>query len=471
MWWSRRRVYVDDLPRTHDARFLILFLVMFVAALGGVYAVGYVAAGDKVPAQTTVADVDIGSMSRAEARDALVSAFSKRLGKPLTVHVAGRSLDIIPEDEGMSFDVEATLDQAMGGTDWNPHHMLKVVEGGGPVDPIYRANIGALAAALAPLADRLESAPANTTVAIRSGRPVVHAGHSGSRLDVGGAAEVVVAALRDERDTATIKLTPVVPDVDLAAATTFVDNELRPALSRPVVITLGSATLTVPPATFGPALRVSQSDGKLGLTMLPGALWAQTHTLVATVPGRPVDARIEFKDGKPVVVPGHRGTEVGESAWADAVFAAATHSDTRRAAATVTEVEPALSTSDARALAITTDIASATGTAHARLAGALSLAAKELDGTVVLPGQSFSYVHEVGTASAPTVLTALGLATQTAADRADMTITRWPNISPVGHDLGFRNTTNHPVCLHSRVAARGRGGTAVFVQFWGTASP
>jgi vancomycin resistance protein YoaR len=134
-------------------------------------------------------------------------------------------------------------------------------------------------------------------------------------------------------------------------------------------------------------------------------------------------------------------------------------------------VQPDLTTSDARALSITTRIATAEDTAQARLAGALSLAAHHLNATVVLPGETFSYVRTVGSASASTVLTPLGAATQAAAQRANMTITRWPAVSPVGHDLGFRNGTNHPVYIRCWVAPRGAAKTAVVVQFWGTASP
>jgi hypothetical protein len=470
MWWPRRRVYVDNLPRTHDGRFLVLFFAMFIAALGGVYVVGYVAAGDKVPARTTVGGVEVGSMSRHEARDVLVKAFGARLEEPLTVRVAGRSIKLIPQDEGMSFDVEATLDEAMGGTDWNPHHMLKVAEGGGPVDPIFRADPIALARALQPLADRVERAAVNTTVTIKAAKPVITPGHAGRLLDVGSAAETVVSALRDHESSVKVRLSKVAPAVDDASATAFVRDELGPALSRPVVVNVGGEPLTVRPAQFGPALAVVESGGHLGLRILPGALWAHTHVLIGSVPGRPVDARVVFKGGRPAVVPGRSGTQVDQAAWAKAVFAA-TQSASHRATATVKTVPPQVTTSDARALSITTEIAGATDTAQARLAGALSLAAHNLDATVVLPGSSFSYARAVGQASVATVLGPLGATTQAAAERADMTITRWPAVSPVGHDLGFRNTTEHPVYIRCWVAPRGPSRTAIFVQFWGSSSP
>jgi hypothetical protein len=469
-WWPRRRVYVDSLPEEHDGRFLLLFFVMFIAALGGVYVVGYLAAGDKVPARTTVADVEIGSMTRQEARDALEDAFAARLEEPLTVTVGGRSLKLVPDQEGMSFDVEATLDDAMGGTDWNPHHMLKVVEGGGAIDPIFRADPARLAAALEPLADRVERDAVDPSVRIEGGKPAVSPGREGRRLDIGVAAERVVTALRDDRASVTVRLSPVEPSVDEADVTAFVDERLAPALSRPVVIALGRASLRVTPARFGPALRVEHAHGAFHLSMSPGALWARTHTLVASVPGRPVDARVVIRNGQPSVLPGHAGTAVGQAAWADAVLTAATESDDRRATADVTTVPPEFTTADARALSITSAIASASGSAQARLAGTLSVAASGLDGTIVLPGESFSYVRAVGSASAATVLGPLGTATQSAAERADMTITRWPAVSPTGHDLGFRNATAHPVYIRCWVAPRGPGRTGVYVQFWGTPS-
>ena len=470
MWWPRRRVYVDDLPKTHDGRFLLLFFVMFIGALGGVYVVGYVAAGDKVPARTTVAGVEVGSMTRHEARDVLVDTFGARLEEPLTVTVGGRSVKIVPQDEGMSFDVEATLDEAMGGTDWNPHHMLKVVEGGGPIDPIFRADPIALTAALQPLADRVERAPVDTAVSVKGAKAVIVAGRPGQHLDVGSAAETVVAALRDHESAVTVRLSSVAPEVDEATANAFVDDQLGPVLSRPVVVSVGGHPVTVTPAHFGPALEVSESDGRFRLGIRPAALWAQTHALVSSVPGRPVNARVVFKAGRPAVVPGRSGTEVDQAAWSKAVFAA-TQSASHRATAVVTTVEPDLTTADARALSITSEIAGASDTAQARQAGALSLAAHNLDSTVVLPGASFSYARAVGPASAATVVGPLGTTTQSAAERAGMTITRWPAVSPVGHDLGFRNSTEHPVYIRSWVAPRGPGRTAVFVQFWGSSTP
>ncbi|MEJ7629737.1 MAG: peptidoglycan binding domain-containing protein [Nocardioidaceae bacterium] len=468
MRWSRRRVYVDDLPKTHDARFLVIFLLMFVVALGAVYAVGYVAAGDKVPARTTIAGVPVGSMSRHQASAELARAMSDRLTEPMRFTVAGSSVRLTPEAAGLSLDVEATLDEAMGGTDWNPAHMLKVVEGGGEVDPVFRADATALARALAPLAAQVRQDPVDSTVTIRAARPVVREGHPGRRLDVSAAADAAARALSAGQSFVALRLLPVPPTVDVAAASAFVEETLRPAVSRPVVVSLGGHPLTVTPEQFTPALRITRSDGQFRIGIVPLVLHFHTRDVLRSLPGRPVEAQVVFRDGSPTVVAGRRGIQVEQAAWADAVLAAATRSTSRHATGAVTVADPDLTTSDARALSIERQLGGASATADTRLAGALALAARNLDETIVLPGADFSFVREVGPANAATVTSPLGQATQTAAERAQMTITRWPAVSPVGHDLGFRNASDRPVYIRCWVVAAGPERAMIHVEFWGS---
>lgn len=467
-WWPRRRVYVDNLPKTHDGRFLVLFLLMFVGALGAVYAVGYVAAGDKVPARTTVAGVTIGSMNRHDASAVLTRAMSDRLVEPLRFTAAGRSVRLIPQAAGLSFDGDATLDEAMGGTDWNPAHMLKVVEGGGDVDPVFRADVAALRVALAPLAAQVQQDPVDSTVVLRGAEPVVRAGHPGRRLDVPAAADAAARAMTAGQTSVALHLEAVAPAVDAAIVTAFVEETLAPAVRRPIVVSVGGHAVRVTPAQFASALRITRPDGQFRMDIAPLVLYSHTKDLLGTVPGRPVDAKIVFRDGTPAVVAGRRGTHVEPAAWAEAVLAAATTSPSRHAAATVSTVGPDLTTSDARALSIEREVGASSAVANARLGGALALAARNLDATVVLPGAEFSYVRAVGPANAATVTSPLGRATQSAAERAAMTITRWPAVSPVGHDLGFRNPTDRPVYIRAWVVASGPERAVIHVQFWGS---
>jgi len=138
--WPRKQVYVDDLPKTHDLRFAAVFVVAFLALLAGLYGVGYLVAGDRLPAGTTVAGVDVGGMSSGEARAELQTTLAPRLGEPITLSAGGQSLEVDPQRAGLTFDLAATIDNGLGGNRWDPWHMLRVVTGGGPVDPVSRST-------------------------------------------------------------------------------------------------------------------------------------------------------------------------------------------------------------------------------------------------------------------------------------------------------------------------------------------
>lgn len=469
--WPRKRVYVDDLPRTHDARFMLVLLALLAGTLGAVYVIGYVAAGDKVPSRTAVAGIDIGSMNRDEAAATLTRAMDGRLTTPVVLKVDGRSLSVIPADDGIAFDVDATLDEAMGGGDWDPAHMMKVVGGGGDVDPVFRVDRTSLSEVLTPLATKVEHDPVNTTITVSGDEPMVHAGTAGGRLDVERAASALYGAVADGKTTVRLHLTPVPAAVDVEAAKTFVDGTLRPALAGPVVVNVGQTPISVPPTRFGPALRVDESGGSFRLGIDAAVLNRHTRSSLNSVAGRPVSARVTIQNGAPVVVPGHAGVEVTPDAWADAVLTAATVGDGRHAVAKATRANPPVTTSEARSWQITAPAGEASEVVLPRTAGALAAAARALDGALVMPGESFSFVREVGPGSADTVLGPLGQAAQSAAERAHMTITQWPLISPEGNDLGFRNTSAKPVLVHSWVAGPTRGRTYVYVQLWGSGSP
>ena len=81
-WWPRRKVYLDNLPKTHDLRFAIFFMVGLVAVFGALYGVGYAVAGNTVPRGTTVSDVEIGTLSRGEAETTIRQELVPRLQRP-----------------------------------------------------------------------------------------------------------------------------------------------------------------------------------------------------------------------------------------------------------------------------------------------------------------------------------------------------------------------------------------------------
>lgn len=463
-WWRRRRVYVDDLPETHDGRFLALFLLVFVTLLAAVYVVGYAVAGDRVPTGTTVVSVDVGGMSRDAARTLLDKEVGAKLDEPLSIRAGTARGSLIPSAAGVSFDADATLDDAMGGADWNPEHMLKVVQGGGDVDPVLRVDQRALRAALGPLAAKVSVAPVNATVSVASSRPVVHRSRAGQRLDLRAAWRPIVSTVQQRGTTASLPLASVDPALDSRAAREYVEQTLRPALSGPVTVMVDGAPVKVAPEQFGPALRVTTTSTGLQLHLAVDGLFARTAGVLRSAPGRPVDARITFHGDRPVVVPSRPGTVVDKQVWATAVLTAATSSDRRRSVAPARKAAPAFTTGDAKALHIEVPVSSSSIPAGVGDPTALRTAVSRLNGTVVLPGATFSYVHAAAPGGASALLTPLATATEDAARSGAMTVTERP--AGPRHDLRFRNGGVYPVLVRSWLTSEPGGRPVVHVQLW-----
>ena len=67
---------------------VLLVVLLLVRLVGGAYAATAAVNGDKVPRGTTISGVDVGGLSRADARAALQQAFQERGDRPVSVSVA-----------------------------------------------------------------------------------------------------------------------------------------------------------------------------------------------------------------------------------------------------------------------------------------------------------------------------------------------------------------------------------------------
>lgn len=467
--WPRRRVFVDDLPRTHDARFLGVFLLIVVAVLAGVYTVGYVVAGDRVPSGTTVSGVAIGGMTRADAAALLQRRFAYQLDSAMTVEAGGQRIRFSPRQAGVTLDTDQTLEAAMHGAAWDPRHMLAVAGGGGAVDPRYRVDQVELVTALAPLSAQVARPPVDSRITVVGAKPVVHAGHPGRRLDVETAAAALVTGLTAERNSVALHLVAVPPAVELDAARAFATSRVAAALRAPIVVRVGQTPVRLVPRQFGPALRVSATGGALHLGIDPNALLARTRGVLARLPGRPIDARIVFRHGRPMVASSREGRTVVRGAWAGAVLKAA-QTQHRRATAPMKPVRPSFTTADARALHIERLKAADSAQVTTRAAATLRVAARRLDATVVLPGGDFSLRQVLGSSSAVAGTSPLARVTQAAAARARMTITHRIGGGGPRSDLTFRNGSSFPIYVRSWIGVSGSRGASVVVQLWGSGS-
>jgi vancomycin resistance protein YoaR len=410
--WPRRKVYLDNLPKTHDIRFMLIFVVGLAVVFGSLYAVGYVVAGDKLPNGTRVAEVDVGGMTPAEAEQSLENELDPRLDQTIKARVSGKTYEIEPRLAGMSFDFESTIAEATGGSPWDPRHMLHVLMGGGDLEPTVDIEDAKLAGALKQIDKHVSQEPVESTVSFRKGVPKVDYGQAGRRHDYQKSGDRLAAALIEGDRKVELAVEDVQPRVTAIKATKFVHKVGRRAVSGPIKIKVADSSVTLAPQQFGPALTAVPDGNGLRLDVDQGQLMKRSRGSLAKLPHHPVNARIEFSHDHPRIVPGTSGVTVAPDQLAKAVLEAADkRGGDRVARAEATPDNPKVTTEDVKMMRIHERVASVTvryrvGPGEPDPARALNA----LDGTLMAPGRTLSYLHAVPEPGSPAGALVAGMA-------------------------------------------------------------
>lgn len=476
---SRGRVFVDELPKTHDVRYGLLFLVALVINVLALYAIGFFVAGDKLPSGTSIAGVDVGGMTHDQAVSAVQDELAPRIEQPLTVLAARHTYSIDPQQAGLAFDIDASITAAMHGSSWDPRHMLHVLMGGQNVQPALVVDQAELDATLRRIAGDVSLPARNAAVSFATGDPQVRFGHTGQQLDWRRAQARLIAAVRTGTSRVVMPVTAVQPDVTDDEADTFASTVGTRAVKGDVALRVAGSTITLHPSVFAPSLTTRVTDSDLRLAVNSQRLYARSRAALASIPHAPVNATIQLRDNRPVVVHGRRGTAVSAQNWADAVLTAVSR-DSRRDSVSTSSARPAVTTADVRKLAVRTRIASSSVSSTVSNAD-LARAAGQVNGTLLKPGDTLSFLDTVDARRSVPAASAVAGATYNAAFRAGLTVLQrtpptydtnaYPTglgarVTPPAQDLVLRNDSPYGVYLAAKVKRSSKGGGQVSVDVW-----
>lgn len=480
----RRRIFIDDLGKTHDLRFGLVFGVVLVLLFGSLYVIASVTVGEKLPSDASVGGVRVGGMTRNRAVGIVELELAQRIVRPITVRAGGHSFRFVPQESGLRFDAAASVDRAMSGGRWSPRHLLAVATGGSSQSPVLVVHTAALHATVARWRHQVSRAPVPSRVRFGEAGPSVVVGADGRTVDVARAESVLRAAVVGGRTSARIPIVAVRPAVTPRVADAFLNDVARPAVASPIRLLVGKRSIRVPGTVFGPALTASAAGSGLVLGANPLDLRTRLRPALAVLPGSPVDARIRIQHRKVVIVRGRTGVTAGPRALASAVVSAATKRGRARVAqVALTPQPPVFTAAAARALRV-----------HRRVAGyavrfrdparhvpELRVAISRLDGTIVHPGAEISIAATVGTDVPSSTASLVASVFASAAFRAGLVRVethyrgmrdhRFPpgrdvSVGTHGDDLRMRNASPYGVLVHAYLT-RGRfGGRIVHVDLW-----
>ncbi len=484
--WPRRKVYIDDLPKTHDLRFGLIFVVGVAVVIGALYGVGYLVAGNKLPAGTKVAEVDVGGMSPDRARTVLQEKLAPRLEDPIKVNAGGKTYSIDPQLAGLTFDIDATLDQALGGSAWDPRHMLHVLTGGDSLDPVVDLDSADLVASLRKVAKKVERTPVDSRVSFRGGRPTVSYGRAGRAVDYQRSGERLKEAIIAGDDRVNLVIGTVQPQVTVGQATRFEETVARKAVAGPIRIKVADSMMTLTPRQFGPALQALPGLQGLRLAVDQAKLVQRARPAMKQLRHHPVDARISFKGDRPVIIPGSSGVTVARGDLAKAVLkAVGSRGDRRVARAKPTADNPDLSAEDLRVMRISRQVSATSVRFEAGSPSDPTATLRRLDGALVRPGESFSFLGRVG-ANASSASSFVASMAYDAAFFAGLDIPvhtgariysdRFApgfdaHVESPSTDLALANTSPYGVYIRAYVETPGRKGSSAriaHVEMWST---
>jgi vancomycin resistance protein YoaR len=400
-WWPGSTAPGDGEPApSRRRRWPWVALGVLVLALAGGYLAAYALIGDRVPHGTSVAGVDIGGLDPDEAQSTLEQDLADRAARPVTLEYDGREFEVEPDAAGLSFDARQTVVNAGGGRSWNPIRMVDVLTGPeSHVEPVLRTDDEAIDAVVRTIADRVDTAPTEGAITMRGARTHVTEPVVGLRVDRPAAVEAVKAAYFHESGQGVdLPVAEKQPSVTAAELREFVDSQVTDVVATPIQLALPGQTLSLPPRLFAPALSWSVEGADLQLSVDEDVLERTTRPVLARIDAKPHNASLVLRNGRPVVIPARPGVTVQPKEIAGAVRKVADDPSKRRVSVGTSVAQADVTTRDLKRLGVKEKVSDfVTYFPYAEYRNINQGRAAELiDGTLVRPGETFSFNRTVG---------------------------------------------------------------------------
>ncbi|MFD9107807.1 VanW family protein [Streptomyces bottropensis] len=378
---------------------------VLTVGLGGLYLAGLLVTGGDIAEGTTVHGVDIGGLSRTEAIHKLDDHLAAAGSRDLAVRVGDRSGTVDPRRAGLSYDTERTVDRAAR-TSSDPVSLIGgFFRSGGDIEPVVHVDEGRAHTTLGNLAKALDQKVRDGAVTFEDGRVEQVAAHSGYALDVNAA----VGTLRDSFLHGAAHTVTVLPtrETEPKVATDEVRRAVRdfasPAMSAPVTLTAAGRRFTVDQAVLGTYLTMRPDDSGRLLPKLDAKGLRSAPAIarpLAAVTTTAENARLRLDGDRAVVAEDARtGVQISDDALSEAVLPLLTRTGSARTGEVAARrTQPEVTRENAARLGLTQKMSSFTVNFEpaAYRTKNIGRAAQLINGSVVLPGKTWSFNRTVG---------------------------------------------------------------------------
>ncbi|GAB4336926.1 MAG: VanW family protein [Phototrophicales bacterium] len=393
----------------------VVLLLMLLVILIGMFRFTY---ADRITPGITIFGQDVGGMSRQEAITTLSNRFTYDDATQFTLTYEGRAWQLTAGELGLSFDVAATVDQAIA-ISHNDDLVRDLMQQadiwfrGQAVVPIIRYDQNIAVNRLMTIAQEINQEPINAQLIIDGTSVMTTLGQMGRTLDITATlaqldSYILSLAPGGEIPLIVNETPPLMWNAEEAA------NQIRAALSAPLqLVATGSNGETLGPWTIsveqiGALLQIDLQEASDGtMHYVPSVdLSVFSPYLEQLAPGLitlPQDARFHFDENTRQLVvlrPAVYGRTLNVEATIDALEQAVFRYDNRTVPMVFDATPPRYHEGiTAAELGITELVAEATtyytGSSENRRHNIAHGAAK-FDGLILAPGEEFSFNHYLG---------------------------------------------------------------------------
>ncbi len=400
---GRRKLPRRVRTRRLIAASLLLLFVLFALFL----AVDALVFWGRVHAGVQVAGHDLGHMTREQAEDRLTALVERAAAAPITVGSAAEEWTVLPSSFGVGIDVEGTVANAMAvtrarGLFGNIAARVGSYFSKRNVELNGWLNDESVDAFIADIAEKLDRPPVNPSLVFHGADIQVKEGVPGLVVDRAGLAgrlEETLLSLHNTRIE--VSMVEAAPQVTGAGVQQAIE-EARVMISAPLVLTAGDKKWRMTGEEIQEAIDcVAQGEGEEA-RLVPVISTAKAEGFLAQVAEEvavPVyNATWETNGETARVIEASSGRELDHGKTAVALTQAAKATSNRVAEAVIAEIKPERTTEKAQSMGIVSAIGrfqtEFEGTAN-RIAN-IARAAELINGTLLAPGEEFSFNHVVG---------------------------------------------------------------------------
>lgn len=383
-------------PKRRRGRRLLLGAVVLV---GAVYVAGYFLTGARLPAHATIGGVDVGGKSPAAARDALEKALEPQAGHAIDLTYGKKTFQIKPQDVGLALDAQTSVERAGGKRSWDPRDMIKLFSGEQQNNLAFDYDAEKLQSAIATISDTVDKDVVEAQITFAQGKPVAREPKAGRVVSQSDAQTAILTTYLVSKKPIKVPTVRVEPTVDSAGLADAMKKLAEPAISGPVDLIVGDKEVSLPVSAYAPALTVQVEGGLMKLKLDPKKLAKPLTDSTTGIGKKAVDATVRIENNKPVVVPGKEGVGLQPEEMATRLIPVLTKTGNARSLEVEAKVvEPVFTTADAKALKITEKISEfTTEFPYAEYRNInQSRGAALINGTIIKPGETFSFNDTVG---------------------------------------------------------------------------